>query len=338
MTSVSREKAAAIVGDLARGSRSVAMIAKRHHVPEQTVTALRRTYGPDLHDLSAAAGKLRRPAVVQARLEREPQPPTEMPSDLEVAAAPASTSKGKRTKVSQAGKLGRDGLTSVERGEVRVWAESIGRKCGTRPSADLVAAWEEAGRPVVEVPAAEAPAVDTVGEEPAVVPDAELPDVLAEAECFDGDCTTTERHTHGRGCTPGCDCHGVDDPTPDTMLDDDVVMPIEHATELVAVVEEVHAPIPSAWPGHLEAVTIREAILVGEVLDVVAYAAEHLHGPLASWVTGWEHLRDQVAEHRHEALEIAQLTEQVQVWAVEHELVVTDDALRALAQRILWVS
>ncbi len=335
MTSVSREKAAAIVGDLARGSRSVAMIAKRHHVPEQTVTALRRTYGPELHDLGVAAEKLRRPAVVQARLEREPQLPTGMPSDLEVAAAPASTSKGRRTKVSQAGKLGRDGLTSVERGELRVWAESIGRKCGTRPSADLVSAWEEAGRPVVEAPAAEAaPAVDTVGE-----PDAEAPDdVRSEAECFDGDCTVTERHTHGRSCAPACDCHGVDDPTPDTMLDHDVEMPIEHATELVAVVEEVLAPIPSAWPGHLEAVTIRQAILAGEVLDVIAYAAEHLHGPLATWVTGWEHLRDQVAEHRHEAQEIAQLTEQVTVWAVEHELVVTDDALRALAQRLLWVS
>jgi len=129
---VPREVQARIVEDLARGHRSIASIAARHHVPADLVFKLRDLHGPGLADLSEAARKLRRPGG-------HPADTTE--PDAGPVPAPVEALSWKRY---------HDGLTSEERRTCRAWA---GLPVNSRQAPkDARDRWVAAGRPQAEEP------------------------------------------------------------------------------------------------------------------------------------------------------------------------------------------
>ena len=147
---IPRSVQAEIVADLARGHRSTATIADRHHVPTDLVVTLRDTYGPDLGRLSDAAEMLRRPALRDA---------ASAPAALaEASGEPAAPPKMR--------KCYQDGLTRGERRACRAWA---GLPVNQHPAPkDARDRWIAAGRPMPTEIAWTTPAVVDVVDAPAV--------------------------------------------------------------------------------------------------------------------------------------------------------------------------
>lgn len=153
---VSREVQALIVGDLARGHRSVQAIADRHRVPAHAVTLLRDQYGPDLSRLAAAAAQLRRPL---GRPTEDPGPATptdiapgtaDVPADAVIA--PTATPEQIAELVTEVTTPRPRWLTGPERSACRAWAVQQGltvKPHGNLPR-EVVAAWTDAGRPDLE--------------------------------------------------------------------------------------------------------------------------------------------------------------------------------------------
>lgn len=130
---VPREVQARIVEDLARGHRSIASIAARHHVPADLVFKLRDLHGPGLADLSEAARKLRRPGGRPADATGHEATPEPAPVEVR-GATPRRFRRGYQ-----------DGLTSEERRTCRAWA---GLPVNSRQAPkDARDRWVAAGRP-----------------------------------------------------------------------------------------------------------------------------------------------------------------------------------------------
>lgn len=158
---VSREVQALIVGDLARGHRSVQAIADRHHVPADLVVRLREAFGPGPVELSEAAKRLRKPMA-------PPAAPAEIAALVAEVCPPAKDPRPYR-----------DGLASDERARCRAWAESRGlldpaRHSGVMLRRSVVESWraedcpDVSARTLEPVPDAEATPDDAVIDAPIV--------------------------------------------------------------------------------------------------------------------------------------------------------------------------
>ena len=272
---VHREVQARIVEDLARGHRSIASIAARHHVPADLVFKLRDLHGPGLADLSEAARKLRRPGGRPADTtghEATPEP------------APVEALSWQRYQ---------DGLTSEERRTCRAWA---GLPVNSRQvPKDARDRWVAAGRPQVEeqgpAPTVEPVApgvVEIVWPDPAAEPPLDtssqryeaaaalldaVPDVDAAAVAVLDDGLTVDDEDDD---APAITCESCGDPLADTTVDvcPDCDAESEQVSELAVHLE---------WATfYAECLAIPELATECDAVAAAVYRlrdahAEHLH-------------------------------------------------------------
>lgn len=178
---VPREVQARIVEDLARGHRSIASIAARHHVPVDLVFKLREGYGPGPVELSEAAKRLRKSVA-------PPAAPAEIAALVAEVCPPAKNPK-----------LYHDGLTSDERAKCRAWAESRGlldpaRHSGVMLRRAVVESWRAEDCPDVS-----ARTLEPVPDDAVATPD----DGVVDAPIVCGACGEPLPEPWGDSC-PSC--------------------------------------------------------------------------------------------------------------------------------------
>lgn len=148
-TIITREVTARIVQDLARATRTVSAIAGRYDVPVESVEKIRERYGPEIPQLIAAAEELRRPERPQNPVTASAVAPSDLSTEVQEPAPDAVT--GPEPQLAVDDRRGADGLTRLERDELRAWASATGREVSAagRIAAVLVQEWEQEGRPIV---------------------------------------------------------------------------------------------------------------------------------------------------------------------------------------------
>ena len=261
---VPREVQARIVEDLARGHRSIASIAARHHVPADLVFKLRDLHGPGLADLSEAARKLRRPGGRPADTtehEATPEP------------APVEALSWKRYQ---------DGLTSEERRTCRAWA---GLPVNSRQvPKDARDRWVAAGRPQVEEPnniSAPDHAAAIQGPAPTMEPEPDPEPIAAQEQQPDDDVIDAL-----------IVCGACEEPLPDPTADG--------CPSCDAEFERVQADKHAEWATfYAECLTIPELATECEAVAAAVYRlrdthAEHLHREQLV-----QRVRDAIRPHLH---------------------------------------
>ena len=151
-TIITREVTARIVQDLARATRTVSAIAGRYDVPVESVEKIRERYGPEIPQLIAAAEELRRPERPQTPVAASDDAPSSPEVEQQAGTAPAPDAvTGPEPTLAADDRRGADGLTRLERDELRAWASATGREVSAagRIAGVLVQEWEQEGRPIV---------------------------------------------------------------------------------------------------------------------------------------------------------------------------------------------
>lgn len=288
---IPREKKAKIVDALARATRTPRVIADRYSVSVDTVLDLRDEYGPDIPQLIASAAELRRPVPVDGHPKVDPPKPVE----------PAK-SKSVESKPTPKKPVG-DGLTQDERAACRVWAVADSQEIGSRGwiPADVVAAWNAAGRP-------EAATYDPAE----IAPEPESPLESSEAV------------TEYLDATAELVAEILAEPEDDGVVDAEIVE------------DEPAADVVEDEPTPLHLAELIKIVLL-DVQDLIPYAVVHMPVEVRDLVHAGEQFVEAVRCDQIDRQRVDQLAEVLFDMALRGDLAADRDRLADTARQILAV-